>query len=407
MLFWNTDSSYRSSFHLFITACSLMLYVVAGNLSNDIYLPCLPHLQHVFGVPAELILLSLTAWFLGDSVPQLFMGPLCDRVGLRTFARSSLLLFIVGTILCLLEYSYPLFLLGRVLQGIGVCAMTILSFATIQQYYSGDKKIKMLAILSICHTTAPLLGPLLGAYLFSWWGWQSTFVLVLLLALLSGGTLWFTLDHQPQNRPIPVKNLLAEYLSLVKQPNLLLPLLGYGLLFAAIIIFLTTGPILFEDLFKLGPKAFGVSQIFIFGAYIIGSSLNMKFAKIPSKSFLKISVGVLLISCALFYILAIISIASVYSLLIPLILLSFGFGLGASRLTNAILDQAGKSSGLCSALIGFSMTGFGCIGSLICSLVFNGELHSVTMLIVACSLLSCIIQSIYLLQGKNLSSITE
>ncbi len=61
----------------------LVVYNIAANLSNDIYLPSMAALVNVFNTTAQAIQLSMTAWLLGVAVPQFFLGFLVAKWGER------------------------------------------------------------------------------------------------------------------------------------------------------------------------------------------------------------------------------------------------------------------------------------------------------------------------------------
>lgn len=374
----------KKIYYFLIFPLGLLLYVLAGNLSNDIYLPSMPHLVEAFGVSMNALQLSLTAWFLGASLPQLILGPAADKLGLKRILWAGAACFLIGTLLCLMGFSYTLFLIGRFLEGLGVCSITVVSFSSLEKLYQIDShRVKILSLLNICHATAPLLGPLLGAYIIIFSGWQMTFLCVILISLIGLSMIAVTMPAlKVQNSPISFSSILSNYSEIIKFPTLLSSLLSYSFLFGSLVIFLTGGPFLFENTFGLSQKAFGISQIGIFGGFILGSFFTLKMnARLSNKKLLQISrllitTGIL---CLMTYVLLVDN-PSVRCLL-PLVMLSLGFGIIAGPLTNIIIKLSKTHVGLLSALIGLGMTGMGCMGSLVCSFLFNGSPRSLVMLI--------------------------
>jgi DHA1 family multidrug/chloramphenicol efflux transport protein-like MFS transporter len=61
----------------------LALYEICTYLSNDAYLPALPHIANDLSTTNHLVQLTLTTWFMGSASMQLFLGPLADKVGRR------------------------------------------------------------------------------------------------------------------------------------------------------------------------------------------------------------------------------------------------------------------------------------------------------------------------------------
>ena len=84
----------------------LVAYALAGLLATDAYLPSLPILEGVFQVSAGDVQFTMTSYFAGVCIANLFYGPLSDGYG----RRPILLLGGIGFLLA------PLFGLG-LLQG--------------------------------------------------------------------------------------------------------------------------------------------------------------------------------------------------------------------------------------------------------------------------------------------------
>lgn len=67
------------------------------------------------------------------------MGILADRYGHRLVIASGLIIFVLGSVLCLVANAYPVILLGRLLQGLGVAVPATLSFVFIPSSLAHSK----------------------------------------------------------------------------------------------------------------------------------------------------------------------------------------------------------------------------------------------------------------------------
>ena len=63
--------------------------------------------------------LVVTAMFVGFAVGQLFFGPISDSAGRKTPIYVGLGLFMLGSILAMSAWNFPVLLVGRILQGFG------------------------------------------------------------------------------------------------------------------------------------------------------------------------------------------------------------------------------------------------------------------------------------------------
>jgi DHA1 family bicyclomycin/chloramphenicol resistance-like MFS transporter len=88
-------------------------------MSIDMYLPAFTALQETFRTDAAAVQRTLSVFFIGLSIGQLFYGPLSDAAGRKPAAYVGLALFIAGSLLALLSRAFPMMLAARLLQGIG------------------------------------------------------------------------------------------------------------------------------------------------------------------------------------------------------------------------------------------------------------------------------------------------
>ncbi|WP_022883131.1 MFS transporter [Gryllotalpicola ginsengisoli] len=93
-----------------------------GPLSMDLYLPSLPSLSRALGTTDSLAQASVSTALLGLALGQLLAGPASDRLGRRTPVLAGVSLFVVASVLCALAPNIWVFLVLRLLQGLGGAA---------------------------------------------------------------------------------------------------------------------------------------------------------------------------------------------------------------------------------------------------------------------------------------------
>lgn len=96
---------------------ALLCAVLAYSLMQTLLVPALPQLVADLRLDAAAGGWILTSYLLSGAVAAPVLGALGDRHGHRRILLASLAVFVAGGILCALGGTYPLFLLGRVLQG--------------------------------------------------------------------------------------------------------------------------------------------------------------------------------------------------------------------------------------------------------------------------------------------------
>jgi MFS transporter, DHA1 family, multidrug resistance protein len=364
----------------------LTAYNLAANLSNDIYLPSLPKLVSLFSTSSGVVQLTMTAWFAGVALPQLFFGPLSDRLGRRPLLFGGGVCFIAATIVCMLAPNITTLIIGRFFQGIGVCSLNVTSFSTLSDLYEGQHKMRLTTYINICAAAAPLLGPIIGGYIFVWFGWRANFLLVLLLIIASLVGLWFKLpESNLELNPyaLHVDHLYNNYFLLLRNKQLIKYLLTYCFLMGGLIAYLTGSSFIVIDLLKINPEHFGFSQFAIFGAYM-ATSVAMSFYKRQTVTPLLLLIGLILIAAGALALLVNSAVCGnkLASFVVPLMIFSAGFGLCGNLLATQTMSSFNENlKGYAAALLGCGMSIAATLGSLITGLVYNDTMISVTLVI--------------------------
>src|ERR1700677_5225547 len=95
---------------------SLFIILILGALSTvspfsiDMYLPAFPQIARDLGTTPAEISLSVSGYFIGLALGQLFYGPLLDRFGRKKPIYGGLSLFVVASLGCVAARSPGLFI---------------------------------------------------------------------------------------------------------------------------------------------------------------------------------------------------------------------------------------------------------------------------------------------------------
>lgn len=385
----------KSAKNLFWFPFFLLLYSFTGNVSNDIYMPSMPILVNVFNTNTHLIQLTLALWFLGDAVPQLILGPVADRYGRRNLLFIGGLIFVLSTLVCAISTHIGSFLIARFFQGTGVCSLTIVGFVVLHELFDAHQSVRLLSLLGMCNAVAPLLGPLIGGYVFILLGWRANFSIVFILAIIGLMGLYklmpeskINLDHTAL-RP---KVLLNNYVQLLKNRILMRHLLAYGLFFGGVIAYLSGAPFIIIQQLKIPAQYFGISQLAVFGAYILTAGFVAKLVARYHNHKIILSGAILIVTASgLMLVISLYFPHSLYGFVGTMMLYTCGFGLTGSPLAKETLSAGSHAGGFTAALLGFSVTGFSSLGSFIVGLVYNQTIASVAIVILVMSLLALLI----------------
>lgn len=254
--------------------------VAFGPLAIDLYLPALPAIGAGLAAPAESVQLTITVFLAGFSLGMLFYGPISDRYGRRTVMLSGIALFAMASLACVLASNVSQLIAARFLQALGGGAASVLARAVVRDVYTPTEAIRKLSLMAMVTAIAPLLAPVLGSVLLDYLSWRATFAALLGWGLLSLGVVWFQLPETlPAERrgQLSLRDAFAAYGTLLRDPVAIGLLLAGGMSFAAMFVYITSGPFYFIERHGFSPLAFSLlfaaNALGIFAANFLNSRL--------------------------------------------------------------------------------------------------------------------------------------
>jgi Bcr/CflA subfamily drug resistance transporter len=385
----------KSVRNLFWFPIFLFLYSFTGNVSNDIYMPSMPILVHVFNTSDHWVQLTLAMWFLGAAAPQLLMGPVADRYGRRALLFWGGFIFLLSTLVCAISAHIGWLIVARFFQGVGVCSLTIVSFVVIHELFTGHRCVRLLSLLNVCNSVAPLLGPLLGGYIFLLLGWRANFFIVFGLALMGLIGLWRYLPESKiplDNQALVPKMLVSNYLALLKNRLFMTHLISYGLFFSGMIAYLSGAPFIIINQLKVAAQHFSLTQLAVFGAFVLTSLLVDKLVQhYGTHKVIWLGGMIIVLSSVAMVWCSLILPNSLYGFVGSMMGYAAGFGLAGSPLAKETLSASPHAGGFAAAMLGFSMTGFSSLASIVVSAIYNQTIISVAAIILIISLLALFI----------------
>ncbi|MEV8478462.1 MFS transporter [Streptomyces sp. NPDC051173] len=133
---------------------------------------------------------GLSALMLANIIGTVVAGRSADRTGPAKSMAIGMLIFAVGCAAAGAATSWPLFLLGRALQGLGVGAVMSMAYTMIGLAYPEHLRARMFALLSSAWTVPSLIGPVIAGTLAEHTSWRGVFLLMLpLIAIAAALTL--------------------------------------------------------------------------------------------------------------------------------------------------------------------------------------------------------------------------
>ena len=243
----------------FRTVLILSALVAFAPMSIDMYLPALPTLERFFAADTASVQHTLASFFLGLTVGQILYGPIADKYGRKPPLYFGLSLYVVASAACALAPTIGSLISLRFLQALSGCAGMVVARAVVRDLYDRQESARVYSVLLMVMGIAPIVAPLAGGYLLTWFGWRSIFwVLALfgvacLIAVKTGLP-----ETIPRDQPrIALSKAMGNYAALLADRRYLGYALSGGFGQAGMFAYISGSPFVIIDLYGVPAHYYG------------------------------------------------------------------------------------------------------------------------------------------------------
>jgi MFS transporter, DHA1 family, multidrug resistance protein len=257
---------------------TLVLLSGLSVVSLNMFLPSLSNIAAEFQAGYGLLASMSIAGYAGmTTVLQLLIGPFSDRFGRRPVILVSLVIYILGSLGCLLATDVWTFLLFRTIQAAIVSGFA-LSRVIIRDTEPAQKAAGLMGYLSIAWAIAPMLAPMLGGALDLLFGWRANFIAFLVFGAAVLALCWFDLGETNKNPSETFTKQFKSFPSLFRSWHFW----GYSLCMAfsmgALYAFLAAAPLVATAVLRMSPATLGIYMGSTAAGFILGSFVSGRFA---------------------------------------------------------------------------------------------------------------------------------
>jgi len=260
----------------------IMLMTILGQASIALYLPAFLSIAQALHFSPSTIKNTVTIFLLGFGLSQLIYGPLSDRYGRKPLLLVGILIFCLGCVINIFSKTSPVFLLARLIQGLGVGATLTNGRAILKDCFSGRDLASKASYASMGFAIGFGVSPFIGAYLSHYFGWRTDFVFLLLAGLC---LVWMLAKFLPETAPhlsvktliLPlIKNTLTDYRFILSQLSFLQFLLGGVFAYTVFVAYNVMTPLLIQGALGFSENTYGQLALLVAIPYYSAASLNRK-----------------------------------------------------------------------------------------------------------------------------------
>lgn len=324
-------------------------------MTQNIFLPSMPSLAAHYGVSYTTVQMSVPLYLALSGILQIFIGPLADRYGRRPVILTGFVIFLIATVGILLAPTVEIFLIFRMMQAVIALGLA-LSRAVVRDMVPAQEAAAMIGWVTMGMSLAPMFSPSLGGFLDQAFGWQSSFVFLLVVGCAVALLIWADLGETTQRRSSSLLAQMRSYPTLLSSRSFW----GFAVAGAAgtgsFFCFLGGAPAVGTDVFHLTPFELGLYFAAPGVGYMLGNFLSAKFAtRLGIVPMVFLGSSVIAASLALMLALALSGLLTHPILFFgPMCLASIGNGLALPSANSGMMsvnpELIGSASGLGGAL---------------------------------------------------------
>ena len=251
----------------------ITLATMAGIAATDLYLPAIPDMPNLLGGTAVDAQTSLAVFIFTLAGGQLVFGSLGDMYDRRLILILAMAAFGAVTVACAYVETMDGLIAMRAVQGFFASAAPALAPAILKSTGDETQVVKMISVISSVEALMPAFAPIVGAWMVITWGWESTFLVTGVFAVIAMMGLWATKLPQVERQK---SQAFSGYLKLFRNK----PYQGYALshafAFTGLIAFVLSLPYVIVTEWERSINAFIGLQIVMVSVFIIGANTSAK-----------------------------------------------------------------------------------------------------------------------------------
>ena len=376
----------------FVLTLGLLTAVAAVTI--DMSLPAIPAMVEALVTTLPLGQKIVGIFMAGMACGQIPAGLISDRVGRRPVLFAGLAIFTVTAAVAATATDVRILLAARFVQGFGAAAPIVLARAIVRDVAHGRDAARLMSVMTMIFTTAPVIAPTIGALLVAQLGWRSPFVVIALLGILIMAMVARNVaeTHRPVANAHPVRQLQHSTAMFFAHRQSVFGLLLNVLLPVGYMSMIAVSAAMTVEIYGYSVTAFGFIFALAGFSVLAGAVLNRWLvARFDSIQVIAVGASLLALSGGQLLVIAWLDAAAFAWLWASICLFMLTIPMTMSNATVIALDPLPKISGVASSIIGTLQNLCGAAGALVAAAIYDGSVRRSVSLMAGAALLAALV----------------
>ena len=351
-------------------------------LTVDLSLPAIPAMADALMTDLPTAQKIVGLFMLGMALGQIPSGLFADRLGRLPVLYMGMSVFTLAAIVASFAPSIEIMLAARFVQGMGAASAVVLSRAIVRDIASGKEGVRLMSLMAMLFTTAPVIAPSLGALLMHWFDWRATFtgVAVAGVVMLIAIRVNLVETHTPEPQGHPVRQLaesIRTFFSFRRSIFGLLLIVTPPIGFMSVI---TVSAALIIEEYGLSARDYGLVFATAGLSIMLGSWLNRQLvSRFEVGALIGIGASLMLIASANLLLICVLNSSPLWWFWGSLCLYFVAVGILAPNATVIALDPLPKVAGVASSIIGSIQNTLSAVGAILGAAIYDGSIRNASI----------------------------
>jgi len=366
----------------FVAVLGMLTGLVAFTI--DIALPAIPTMVGDLATTMPVGQQVVGLFMAGMAAGQIPFGLVSDRIGRMPALYAGIGVFTAAGFVTAFANDTDVLLIARFIQGVGSSAGMVLARAIVRDVSSGAESARLMSIMVMIFTAAPMIAPMVGSLLVTVWGWRAPFLATAVAGMLIIYGIRTSLreTHVPTENRHVLHQLWSSTRTFLSHSQSV-----FGVLVIMVTIIGVMGLISGSSALIIEQYEFPVSNFgFIFAltgvGILIGSSFNRRMLlRVDAIHMIGVGAAIAGIAGIQLLVMAWLGKAGFWWLWGNACLFMCATGLLFPNATALALDPVPEIAGVASSIMGTIQTLSGATSAIIASALYAGTIVNVTLVV--------------------------